>query len=67
MADLYLLAASTYMIGAHYSSFPELAQRLAGPALPLETPANENGPPDLTDLSRPENPLEPHLRVPTSL
>lgn len=37
VADLYLLASSAHIIGPHYSSFPELAQYLAGPELRLET------------------------------
>jgi hypothetical protein len=40
VADLYLLAASCHMLGPHYSSFPELAQHLAGSAVALETPAS---------------------------
>jgi len=41
VADLYLLAASCHLLGPHYSSFPELAQHLAGSAVALETPASE--------------------------
>lgn len=37
VADLYLLAGSCHMLGPHYSSFPELAQHLAGGAVALET------------------------------
>ena len=37
VADLYLLAASCHILGPHYSSFPELAQHLAGTAVALET------------------------------
>ena len=68
VADLYLLAGSVHLIGAHYSSFPELAQRLAGPDLSLETAATGT----LLDttalpLSRPVDPLRPHIRIPTVL
>lgn len=37
VVDLYILAGSTHLIGPHFSSFPELAQQLAGPRLTLET------------------------------
>lgn len=37
VVDLYLLASSTHLIGAHYSSFPELAKYLGGSNLRLET------------------------------
>lgn len=37
VVDLYLLASSGHLLGPHYSSFPELAQKLAGPRLRLET------------------------------
>ena len=37
VSDLYLLAGSTHVLGPHFSSFPELAQKLAGPGLALET------------------------------
>lgn len=37
VVDLYMLAASSHLLGPHYSSFPELAQLLAGPQLRLET------------------------------
>ena len=67
VADLYLLAGSVYLIGAHYSSFPELAQRLAGPDLPLETAATGNLLESMATLSRPADPLRPHVRLPTVL
>lgn len=37
VTDLYLLAGATHLLGPHLSSFPELAQKLAGPDLKLET------------------------------
>jgi hypothetical protein len=37
VVDLYLLASSSHLLGPHYSSFPELALHLGGPALALET------------------------------
>jgi hypothetical protein len=37
VVDLYLLAGGSHLIAPHYSSFPEVAQKLAGPALRLET------------------------------
>lgn len=67
VADLYLLAGSVHMIGAHYSSFPELAQRLAGPELALETPTQTLLSESLTGLSSPLDPLIPHVRTPVVL
>ena len=63
VADLYLLAGSAHLIGPHYSSFPELAQKLAGDDLRLETsrtPASkvlESGP-----LTQAVDPVLPHVR-----
>jgi hypothetical protein len=37
VVDLYLLAGAGHLLAPHYSSFPEVAQKLAGPALRLET------------------------------
>ncbi|MEV8173502.1 hypothetical protein FIV50_02445 [Microbacterium foliorum] len=37
VVDLYLLAGAGHLIGPHFSSFPEVAQQLAGPGLRLET------------------------------
>lgn len=37
IVDLYLLAASSHILGPHYSSFPELARHLSGSAVALET------------------------------
>lgn len=67
VVDLYLLAASVRVLGAHYSSFPELAQRLAGPGLLLETPATGSESAELIDLSQPNDPLRPHVREPIVL
>ncbi len=63
VTDLYLLAASAHLVGPHFSSFPELAQKLAGPRLRLETSrtppaaALESGP-----LSLASDPVLPHRR-----
>jgi hypothetical protein len=63
VTDLYLLAASAHLVGPHFSSFPELAQKLAGPQLRLETSrtgpssAFETGP-----LSLASDPVVPHRR-----
>lgn len=37
VVDLYLLAGSAHLLAPHYSSFPEIAQQLAGPGIRLET------------------------------
>ncbi len=62
--DLYMLASSSHLIGPYYSSFPELAQSLAGPALTLETSMTH---PNTmlrrgTGLTSPIDPLKPHER-----
>ncbi|WP_158548088.1 O-fucosyltransferase family protein [Desertihabitans brevis] len=68
VTDLYLLAGSCHLVGPHYSSFPELAQRLAGPGLRLETsrtPADarfEAGP-----LTTAPDCIRPHRREPARL
>lgn len=67
VVDLYLLASSVHVLGAHYSSFPELAQRLAGPDLSLETPAVEERVHRLEGLTQPSNPLRPQVRRPVTL
>lgn len=65
LADLYLLAGSTHIVGPHYSSFPELALYLAGPSIRLETsmtPASTR----LTAterLTRVDDPTRPAERV----
>lgn len=63
VADLYLLAGSVHLIGPHYSSFPELAQKLAGPGLHLET--SKTAPEvrfERVAHSRPVDPVIPHER-----
>jgi hypothetical protein len=63
VTDLYLLSASAHLIGPHYSSFTELAQKLAGDDLRLETsrtPASkalESGP-----WTQAVDPLRPWVR-----
>lgn len=66
VADLYLLAASTHIVGPHYSSFPELAKFLAGPSVSLETSASAPGS-RFEQLSRQtivEDPTRPSARTP---
>lgn len=63
VVDLYLLASSVHILGAHYSSFPDLAAHLADGRVALETSANaaefnSSG----TRWSLVEDPLHPHLR-----
>lgn len=65
VADLYLLAASSHIIGPHYSSFPELAVFLAGAAVRLET-SKADAPHRLAPsdaLTRADDPLRPFERV----
>jgi hypothetical protein len=64
VGDLYLLAGSTHILGPHFSSFPELAQKLAGPALALETSHSTQ---DTKweahrTLDVVDDPLSPHIR-----
>ncbi|WP_374311550.1 hypothetical protein [Microbacterium sp.] len=65
VVDLYLLASSTHLLAPHYSSFPEIAQQLAGPSLRLETSMTEAhtqfGPEDR--LSVVVDPLRPSVRT----
>jgi hypothetical protein len=64
VADLYLLAGSTHLLGPYFSSFPELAQKLAGPALRLET--SRSGPDTKWNADAPltmvDDPTVPHRR-----
>lgn len=64
VADLYLLASSSHILAPHFSSFPELAQSLAGPELRLETSQNGVSLPSRDDLSSVTDPLMPSLRRP---
>jgi hypothetical protein len=65
VVDLYLLAASCHILGPHYSSFPELAQHLAGSAVALETSVTD---PSTRFEAQGElsvgTPLRPELRSP---
>lgn len=65
VVDLYLLAGSTHVLAPHYSSFPEIAQQLAGPSLRLETSRTgadtRFGPGDPAVVVT--DPLRPSLRV----
>lgn len=64
VADLYLLAGSAHVLAPHYSSFPELAQKLAGPGLALETSHTEPAMVELAEsaLSLVGDPTSPHIR-----
>jgi hypothetical protein len=62
VADLYLLASSSHILAPHYSSFPELAQRMAGPTVGLETSQNAVALPSLAAATRVDNPLQPFRR-----
>lgn len=64
VADLYLLAASSHILAPHFSSFPELAQSLAGTGLRLETSQNAVTLPALEDITRVDDPLTPSVRRP---
>lgn len=41
IVDLYLLAASSYLLGPHHSSFIEIAQFLSGLSVPTDKPTEE--------------------------
>lgn len=66
VVDLYLLAGGAHLLAPHYSSFPEVAQKLAGPALRLETsmtgPDTRFGGRD--PLTVAADPLRPSVRLP---
>jgi hypothetical protein len=57
VADLYLLAGATSILGPHYSSFPELAHHLAGGGIELRTSQERRG--DSARLSLVTDPLRP--------
>ena len=66
VADLYLLAASGYLLGPHYSSFVEMAQFLAGDGLVLETSRTSAArPTDYRSLGTADDPTVPSLRSPS--
>jgi hypothetical protein len=67
VVDLYLLAGAGHLIGPHYSSFPEVAQQLAGPRLKLETSRSDEGSTLTGDarLDRVRDPLRPFEREPS--
>lgn len=66
VVDLYLLAGGSHLLAPHFSSFPEIAQNLAGPALRLETsmtaPATRLGSDDALTIA--PDPLRPSCRAP---
>lgn len=62
VADLYLLAGSTHILAPHYSSFPQLAQKLAGSSLTLETSHTDPAESSMLELETVEDPTRPHLR-----
>lgn len=71
VVDLYMLAASAHLLAPHFSSFPELSQRMAGPELRLETSMNDaDNVLTSTVLAQPggcsaaANPLQPNIRHP---
>lgn len=65
VADLYMLAGSSHLLGPHYSSFPELAQLLAGSKLRLETSVTpvQEVPTTTSGLSVAANPMRPFERT----
>ncbi|GAA4656774.1 hypothetical protein [Arthrobacter cryoconiti] len=65
VADLYMLAGSSHLLGPHYSSFPELAQLLAGAKLRLETSMTpeQEVPTTTSGLSVAANPTRPFERT----
>lgn len=63
IVDLYLLAASSYLLGPHHSSFIEIAQFLSGLSVPTDKPTEE--PSQVRDwwsLPVAPRPLAPALR-----
>lgn len=71
VVDLYMLAASAHLLAPHFSSFPELSQRMAGPELRMETSMNgastvltSTGLTGPSGCSAAANPLQPHIRHP---
>lgn len=63
VADVYLLAGASLILGPHYSSFPELAHHLAGGRIELRTSQERRG--DSVRLSLVTDPLRPAAtRVP---
>ena len=62
--DLYLLASAGHLLAPHYSSFPELAQKLAGPELALETSHSdpETAVRAESGLMQVDDPTAPHVR-----
>ncbi|WP_403022536.1 hypothetical protein [Salinibacterium sp. GXW1014] len=65
IVDLYLLAASGYLIGPHFSSFVHLAEHLAADRLTFETAVDGlSGPIDHRAPGLATDPLRPALRHP---
>jgi hypothetical protein len=62
VADLYLLAASSYLIGPFWSSFVMMAHRLMGPGFGLETPVSPTAHNIPRLGSRAVDPIRPWLR-----
>lgn len=63
IVDLYLLAASGYLVGPHFSSFVHLAEHLAGDRLTFETAVDGlAGPVDHRGVGLATDPLRPALR-----
>lgn len=63
IVDLYLLAASGYLVGPHFSSFVHLAEHLAADRLVFETSLDgRTGPVDHSSVGLVRDPLRPALR-----
>lgn len=65
VVDLYLLAGACHIVGPHYSSFPEVAQRLAPSSVRLETSMSlaESRLPPTEILTHAPDPLRPWDRT----
>ena len=64
IVDLYLLAASGYLLGPHFSSFVHLAEHLAGDRLTLETPVTgAPAQPEYAAHGVVDDPVRPSLRI----
>jgi hypothetical protein len=63
VADLYLLASSAYMLKPYWSSFPAMAQALAGPLLRYEdSETPKSSPIPLGQVPMPSDPMRPSFR-----
>ncbi len=62
VCDLYLLAGAGHLIGPHFSSFVELARKLSGGRLALETPLHPISEVDVAAAGLVRDPVLPHDR-----